>query len=234
MRPMSVMKKLHQKNNNPESMNFKKARFPAGSLESKLNIPSLGNYVPRRDNVLSRTFGKFILFVTGWRMEGEVPNHPKFIIIGAPHTSNWDAVYGFAAIFALRLRINWMAKHTLFKKPFRSLLTWMGGVPVDRTASHGVVDQTIAAFEKREQFIIAITPEGTRKKVNKWKTGFYYIALKAKVPIVMGFLDYSRKALGFGPLIHPTGNIDADMEKIQSFYSKIKPKRPENFNVRIA
>lgn len=196
----------------------------------KLNLPILGDTVPRRGNAFSRAFGKIILYFTGWKFEGAPPDEAKFVIIAAPHTSNWDAFYGLSAVLALGLDARWMAKHTLFKGVVGKLLQWLGGVPIRRDASYGVVHKVGSLFKEKKQFALAITPEGTRKKVKNWKTGFYYIALEASVPIAMGFLDYSRRVLGFGPTLAPSGDLSADFEKFQIFYAKVVARRPEKFN----
>jgi 1-acyl-sn-glycerol-3-phosphate acyltransferase len=164
----------------------------------------------------------------GWRIEMDgVPNLPKFILVGAPHTSNWDFVLTLATFFALSVRISWMAKHTFFRWPFTGLLAWLGGVPVNRTnRDNGIVNQTIEAFNSREKFIIAVMPEGTRSQVRRWKTGFYHIAQGAKVPIVAVRFDYGRKVMGIGPAIEPSGDMTADMARIQSIFATIRGKNP--------
>jgi len=198
-----------------------------------MNIPQLGDAIPSHDNKLVKFLGRAVLQATGWEFKGELPNMPKFIIIGAPHTSNWDAFYGFAALLALGIRIRWMAKHTLFPKPLRGLLIRCGGIPVDRTANHGVVEQINDAVTASSGMILLVTPEGTRKRVEKWKTGFYHMAKLAGIPIVLGFIDYSRKHLGFGPALIPTDDKAEDMMTIRDFYSGVKGKVPENFNENI-
>jgi len=120
-----------------------------------------------------------------------------------------------------------MGKHTLFRPPLGILLKWFGGVPIDRTASHDVVAQSVELFRRSEKLILAVPPEGTRKKVRSWKTGFYYIASGAEVPIAMGFIDYQRKASGIGPLLIPGGDIESDMRVIREFYADIKGKYPD-------
>jgi 1-acyl-sn-glycerol-3-phosphate acyltransferase len=163
----------------------------------------------------------------GWRIEVDVPNLPKAVLVGAPHTSNWDFVLTLVTLFALSVKISWMAKHTFFRWPFNGLLEWLGGVPIDRTIqSDGIVNQTIKAFNSRDKFVIAIMPEGTRTKVRRWKTGFYHIAQGAKVPIVLVRFDYGRKVMGIGPTIEPSGDITVDMAQIQSFFAAIKGKNP--------
>jgi len=196
-------------------------------------VPLLGDNIPQFKNQFVQTISKYILKITGWHIEGTLPNLSKFILIGAPHTSNWDAFYGFAALAAIGLKIKWMAKHTLFPRPIRGLLKSLGGIPVDRRASRGVVQQMIDALQENEKAILLITPEGTRKFVEKWKTGFYHIAVESRLPIQMGFINYANKSLGFGPLIEPTGDMEADLKKIQGFYSKKQGKNPNLFNPKI-
>ena len=169
---------------------------------------------------------RFILGLAGWRMEGQLPSIPKFVLVGAPHTSNWDLPYTLLMAFALKADIRWMGKETLFRKPFRGFFQWLGGIPVKRSQSHNLVEQSIQEFQRNEQLILTIAPSGTRRRVIRWKTGFYHIACGAKVPIVLGFLDYRRKAGGIGPVLYPTGNITDDMQAIRAFYNKITGKHP--------
>jgi len=179
----------------------------------------LSTFLSRISSLLLRLFG--------WRREGELPDIPKYVLIGAPHTSNWDFPFTLAYAFVYRAKVFWMGKETLFRRPFGSLMRWLGGIPIDRTKSQNAVAQTVNIFDNIEQVIMIIAPEGTRKKVKHWKTGFYHIAHEAKVPIVLGFLDFRRKVGGIGPLIFPTGDIGADMEKILDFYRSVMGKRPE-------
>jgi 1-acyl-sn-glycerol-3-phosphate acyltransferase len=148
-------------------------------------------------------------------------------MIAAPHTSNWDLPVMLILAFAFRTKLCWMGKDALFRWPFGALFRWLGGISIDRTKSHNVVAQSIQLFEEKEKVVMAVPPEGTRKKVRYWKTGFYYIATGANVPIALGFIDYRRKAGGFGPVVTPTGDIEADMETIRTFYANISGKRPE-------
>jgi 1-acyl-sn-glycerol-3-phosphate acyltransferase len=168
-----------------------------------------------------------LMKIFGWRMEGEVPGFPKYVLIAAPHTSNWDLAVMLTLAFNFRTRISWMGKDALFRWPFGGLCRWLGGIPIDRSRSHNVVEQSVALFREKEAFVLVVPPEGTRKKVRYWKTGFYYIARDAGVPILLGFIDYGRKKGGFGPVVMPTGDIEADMKTIQSFYAGITGKNPE-------
>jgi 1-acyl-sn-glycerol-3-phosphate acyltransferase len=150
------------------------------------------------------------------------------VIIAAFHTSNWDFPFGLFIAFALGIKIYWVGKDSLFRRPFGPLMRWLGGIPVNRSGSHNMVSRTIQAFQEHEGLYIAIAPEGTRGKASSWKTGFYHIALGAHVPIAMAFLDYRHKAGGMGPLVFPTGNIETDMMKIRDFYAGVTAKYPQD------
>ncbi len=133
------------------------------------------------------------------------------------------------AMTAAGLRLNWIGKHTLFKPPLGWFLKWLGGIPVNRSVSSNFVDQVITFFREREQLIVAISPEGTRKHTDHWKSGFYYIALGARVPLILGFVDYGRRIAGVGKLVELSGETERDLEEIRSFYANITPRYPENF-----
>lgn len=198
-----------------------------------MTIPTLDNTIPQRGNALTRWMGRTVLTLTGWRIHGEFPSHPRFVLIGAPHTSNWDFIHGMAAAFAMGLHFSWMGKHTLFFPPAGYLMRWMGGIPINRSAPLGVVEQMIGRIAKAEAMVLGITPEGTRSDVRRWKTGFYHIAKVARVPIVLGYFDYSRKIIGIGPAFHPGENIDADLQSIEEFYRRhAVGKYPQEIVVR--
>jgi 1-acyl-sn-glycerol-3-phosphate acyltransferase len=167
------------------------------------------------------------LKVFGWRLEGRLPDVDKLVVIAAPHTSNWDLPVLLSVAFALRAKACWLGKHSLFRRPFGFLFRWMGGIPVYRSASQNMVAQSVEMFRNSEKLILTIPPEGTRSKVSYWKTGFYYIAIGAEIPIAMAFIDYKRKASGVGPTLYPTGNIEADMEVIRNFYATVTAKYPD-------
>jgi len=167
------------------------------------------------------------LKVIGWCKEGTLPDIPQYVVIAAPHTTNWDLPITLALAFSFKCNANWMAKDTLFKPPFGTIMKFLGGIPIDRLTSSNVVEQSMQAFRENNKLVLVIPPEGTRKNVKYWKTGFYYIANGANVPIVMGFLDYKRKVGGIGHIFQPTSDIDADMEVFQSFYANISGKYPE-------
>ncbi|NQT55822.1 MAG: lysophospholipid acyltransferase family protein [Desulfobacteraceae bacterium] len=178
-------------------------------------------------NILLRWFSIVALRIAGWRTYGRLPATPKFVLVGAPHTSNWDLPYALFIFFVLRGKIYWLGKESLFRRPHRGFFKWLGGIPIDRSKSKNVVAQSIQQFNQNKTMILTIAPEGTRARVKKWKTGFYHIAHGANVPIALGFLDYRRKLGGIGPSIYPTGNIDADMQTIRAFYDGITGKFPE-------
>lgn len=173
---------------------------------------------------LLRYVSLLFLKILGWKAVGPLPGIPKYVIIVAPHTSNWDLFYGAIIALSLKLDARFMAKQQLFRRPFGPLMRWLGGVPIDRSASHHTVDQVIRQFNGHDRFVLAIAPEGTRRKVKYWRSGFYYIAEGARVPLLLGFLDYTAKTGGAGPLIMPSGDIDHDMKIIRNFYRSVSGK----------
>ncbi len=198
-----------------------------------MHIPQPGAQLPTHRSRWARKLGALVLKLSGWEFVGELPDCPKLVMIGAPHTSNWDALYGFAALLATGLRISWLGKHTLFRWPLRKLIMALGGIPIERSARHGLVEQIVAEFERRDQLVLVLTPEGTRKRVEKWKTGFHAIARQAGAPILLGYLDYGNRRIGFGPAIELSGDMEKDMGRIEDFYRSITGKRPEMFNPSI-
>jgi len=165
-------------------------------------------------------FSTVSLFSMGWKTKGKMPDIKKFVLVAAPHSSNWDFVFFLLIIFNYSISVHWMGKHSMFKWPFKGLLKRLGGVPIDRSGKGKVVQSMVKAFEKSKALIITIAPSGTRGKVTKWKTGFYHIAYQSEVPIVLGFIDYKQKTIGIGPVFTPSGNIDADMTSIKAFYAQ--------------
>lgn len=171
---------------------------------------------------LWKAAGRAYLRFSGWRFEGAFPAEPKVVTIVAPHTSNWDFILGVAIVFAVELRSSWLGKHALFKFPFRRFLHWMGGIPVDRRASHGVVEDCAAAFRDAPALMLSLAPEGTRKGVSQWRTGFYHIALQAGVPIFPVGFDFSEHVVRLMPLFVPSGDLEADLPRIQALFSTVK------------
>ena len=161
---------------------------------------------------------RFILKLTGWQLDEQQPTANRYVLIGYPHTSNWDFVLGMLARGAMDVPLNWVAKHSMFWGPFRPLFIAMGGVPINRAKTSGFIQKNIELFLARENFVLGIMPEGTRTKTDRLKTGFYHIANGADVPIALGYLDYKKKKLGVGKVIKTTGNIESDFEIIKDFY----------------
>lgn len=174
-----------------------------------------------------RRFSVFIYSVNGWTAVQENPPPRKAVIIAAPHTSNWDFLYFFGLTNKLEIKSYWIGKETLFKRPWGGMMRRLGGIPVNRSKSQNMVDAMVREFDRREDFLLTIPPEGTRGTVKQWRTGFYYIALKAKVPLIIGLMDYSKKTGGLGPSFMPSGNYKADMQKLSDFYHSVTPKYPE-------
>jgi 1-acyl-sn-glycerol-3-phosphate acyltransferase len=166
----------------------------------------------------------------GWTSVGTVPTPQRFVLIAVPHTSNWDFPNLLGVTNALGIRAHFMAKTSLFRWPFGGLMRAVGGVPVDRDAAGDMVSQMIAEFAARDEFVLTIAPEGTRGSVDKWRTGFYRIALGAGVPIVCGFMDYAKRVSGVGPVIVPTGDYDADMAPAFAFYAGVTGKHPDRMS----
>lgn len=192
-------------------------------------VPSLGPNVPRRGNALERAFGRAMMRLTGWTFEGGIPDEPKFVMIVAPHTSNWDFFVGLWAYFALGFRASFLAKHTVFVGPVAPFMRWLGGIPVNRSVSRDRVAARIEAFNTNKQMILILAPEGTRKYVPDWKTGFYHVADGAHVPIIPVAFDFEHKVIRIFPMFHTTGNRDADIGALKNLYRGIKGKHPENF-----
>ena len=176
-----------------------------------------------------KLIGRIFLRLTGWEPEGERPDMPKFVLIAAPHTTNWDFPYTIALAAVFGIKIRWMGKHTLFRFPFGGFMRALGGIPVVREKRTNLTDAMADDFKNYQELALTIPAEGTRSRVEYWKSGFYQVALKANVPIVLGYLDYKRKRGGFGPAILPTGDVKADMDRIRAFYADKVGKYPANF-----
>lgn len=161
-----------------------------------------------------RLISKLTMYFSGWRVVGSLPALSKYVIIGAPHTSNWDFLLFLGAIFQLKADVRYMGKAELFRNPFGWFFYWCGGIPVDRSKSAGLVEQMVEACNKSEKFILTIAPEGTRHGVKEWKRGFYHIAKGAGIPLVFAKVDGKKHALHIGQIFHLTDNIEADMNAI--------------------
>ncbi|VXC96722.1 Acyltransferase [Pseudomonas sp. 8Z] len=184
-----------------------------------------GNYLP--PNPLAEWLGRSVLKLMGWRIEGEFPKLDKFVAIGAHHTSNWDFVIFIALKFVLRLNARWFGKHSIFRWPFGGLMRAWGGIAIRRDRQRNTVEQAVQAFRENREFILVLSPEGTRKKVERWKMGFYHIARGAGVPIVMGAVDYRNRRVVIGPTFYPTGDEQADLAAMLAFFRPFEAKKPE-------
>jgi 1-acyl-sn-glycerol-3-phosphate acyltransferase len=172
---------------------------------------------------------KLIFKITGWKALGKPPALKKYIIIGAPHTSNWDFVFGLCAWKLYGLHPRYLIKKEFYVFPLNLLFKYTGGLPVDRSKSNSLTESIVAMFAEREELTAIIPPEGSRKLVKRWRTGFYYVALKAQVPIVMGSMDYKRKETNLSEPFYPTGDIQNDFAVFREFFRHITPKNPEGF-----
>ena len=177
---------------------------------------------------LLRFLAILILRLVGWTSIGSNVSVPKYVLIAAPHTSNWDFPLMLLVVLELRLQLFWMGKHTLFPFPFSGFMKWLGGIPINRAKSHNVVYDIVGQFKRNENYVVLVPPEGTRRRVNEWKTGFYHIANNAGVPILMGYLDAGKKEAGFADFFYPTGELESDMKEIRSFYAEKKGLTAEN------
>lgn len=164
---------------------------------------------------------KSMMRLAGWRVEGALPDLPKFVLVGAPHTSNWDFVLFLGVIFSLRANVRFMGKAELFRFPIGWFFRYCGGVPVDRKKSTGLVEQMVKVSNESEKFILTIAPEGTRHHVQGWKRGFYHIAKSAGIPIVMAIVDGRHKTVRIGQVFHPTEDMEADIKSIQEIFAGI-------------
>jgi 1-acyl-sn-glycerol-3-phosphate acyltransferase len=183
---------------------------------------------------MKKALAKFVLGLFGWKVVGGVPEGiHKCVLIVAPHTSNWDFVVGRLAFYILGVKAKFLIKKELFKPGLGWIFTALGGISVDRSKSSGAVDMVASLFEKYDSLYIVITPEGTRKLVQNWKKGFYYIAQKAKVPIALGFLDYKLREGGITRVLMPTGDYEKDFAEIEEFYRGKHAKDPLKFNLSV-
>ena len=188
-----------------------------------------GSQLPHRGGPVTRWLARTVMRLAGWRMAGTLPDVPRLVMIAAPHTTNWDFPLGIVVMYAAGFRVNFLGKDTLFRPPLGWVMRWLGGRPVNRQAAHGVVEESVRTIQQADRFILALAPEGTRKRVSQWRTGFYRIAERAGLPIVLGYFDYPRKEVGFGPTLWATGDLDRDLAEIQAFYRTKTGKYPENF-----
>ena len=175
-----------------------------------------------------QSIASLALKIFGWNASASVPVPDKCILIGAPHTTNWDFPWTLLGLASMGVRFNWVAKHTLFFWPLGPLLRAIGGIAVDRSQGASFLIRCIDLYNSRQKLILAIAPEGTRSKTKYWKTGFYTIAQRADVPIGLGFIDYPSKTIGIDKILHPSDDIDHDFEIISNYYQGKRGKYPEN------
>lgn len=188
-------------------------------------FPELPPSLPRRGNPLTKALGRTLLALAGWRVEGELPDRRKLVAIVAPHTSNWDFVVGILVVFALGLRVRFLGKHTLFRPPLGGLMRWLGGTPVVRDTPQGAVNDAADMIAREDRVLLGIAPEGTRTRGKPWRSGFYNIALAARVPILPAAFDYPAKALRLFPPFEPTGDYAADLARLQALYADVRGLR---------
>ena len=176
----------------------------------------------------SQVIARRILRLLSWELDVIYPESPKYVLVGAPHTSVWDLLFALLLKHGAGIALYWVGKDTIFRWPLGILMRWLGGIPVNRRSRNNFVQQVVDIFDQSDELVIGIAPEGTRSNAKYWKTGFYYIALGAGVPIALGFIDYGNKSVGIGPTLIPTGDIEADFVHIEQFYADIKGKYPES------
>jgi len=198
-------------------------------LLADLRVPEVGPNVQRAHGRVAAALGRFLMRLSGWRFEGEIPDLRKMVLIVVPHTSNWDFLVGLMAKFALRLGGTFIGKHTLFRWPLGVFMRAMGGIPVDRRAAVGFASEVGRVLRDADKMTVVLAPEGTRKLIPQWRSGFYRIAMEAGTPILPVGFDYSRKVVFFAPLFHPTGNYDKDLQQLRSYYRPEMGKKPENY-----
>ncbi|MEN8162073.1 MAG: 1-acyl-sn-glycerol-3-phosphate acyltransferase [Myxococcota bacterium] len=178
---------------------------------------------------MRRALARAWLRMMGWEPEGEAPTAERFVLIAAPHTSNWDLIYLLAFAELYGVRVSWMGKHQLFRPPLGALFRALGGIAIRRHERGDRVALMAEEFASRERFALVVPTEATRGWTPHWKSGFYHIARRAEVPIVMGFLDYQRRRGGFGPALLASGDVKRDMDQVRAFYTDKVGKYPEKF-----
>ena len=195
----------------------------------RVNVPAIGAQVPRRGNALSTWLATTLMRLTGWRFEGAFPDVPNCVLIVAPHTSNWDFPVGVMAMYALGIRGTFLGKHTLFRFPLGVLMRFLGGVPVDRAAAGDVVGETVRHVQSHPATLIVLSPEGTRSRTTRWKSGFYRIAERAQIPIFPVGFDFPRKTIVFHPLFTVTGEMERDVATLRRLYRAEMARYPGNY-----
>ena len=193
-----------------------------------MNSLKLGSKIPKKGNAITAALGRWVFKLMGWKIEGEIPNQPQIIIAVAPHSSNLDFIVAMAAVLSLRLHVSYLAKHTLFKFPLGHLLSALGGIPVNRNSSQGLVGKMVEQFEAHPQLVLGIAPEGTRGKTKRWKKGFAVIAQATNVPVLPALLDYKTKSIRFEALITDVSDVDKTIATMQIYAQSATPKNQNN------
>ncbi len=176
---------------------------------------------------MGRRLARLVLGLRGWRLSGEAPDLPKYVIVFAPHTCNWDLLLGMLAARGYGIRASWLGKDTIFRWPVAAFLRRLGGIPVHRNRHGGIVGQAVAAFAEADSMVLGLTPEGTRRRASYWKSGFYHIGAGAGVPIVLASQDRPTRRIALGPALVPSGNVRRDMETVRAFYAGTRGIHPE-------
>ena len=174
-----------------------------------------------------RKIGRFGINISGWAVKGQVPDEERIVIIAAPHTSNWDFILAMLAIFGLNIKLRWLGKHSIFKPGFKKFFEWLGGIPVYRDNPSTLIENVVDIVKKEKSIVIAMTPEGTRKKVKRWKTGFLRIAKQTQSKILLISIDAPTKSIEIGKIFNPTGDSEEDLEFIQKYYSSFRGINPQ-------
>lgn len=196
-----------------------------------LSSENLGVNVPRRHGKLGQKLAKSFNRLTGWKTTGTIPDITQAVVIGVPHTSNFDGVFALPLLIALDIKLSILGKKELFDVPILSqFLTWSGVIPIDRSKKGSVLQSSLDKFATGEPLFLGLSPEGTRGYTTTWKTGFYYLAVGANVPIIAASLDYAKKELRFLPPFYPTGDIDADLPQIYALFKDVHPKHPKRLS----
>jgi 1-acyl-sn-glycerol-3-phosphate acyltransferase len=190
--------------------------------------PELPDNLPRHQLPKWQKVARWLLKTLGWQVRGELPNVKKLVVAVAPHTSNWDFVLTMAASLAMGVQISFLGKHSIFVWPLKKWLLAFGGIPVERSQHHGMVGQIVQEFAKRDQLIFGVSPEGTRKKVERWKSGFWHIAREAQVPIQLVGIDFASKQIVFGPTLTASADFASDLAQMRVFFQQMTAKYPEN------
>ncbi|MEM5517895.1 1-acyl-sn-glycerol-3-phosphate acyltransferase [Henriciella sp. AS95] len=181
---------------------------------------------------LMRNLAALMLAVTGWKLEGDWPQDAeKAVLVAAPHTSNWDGLWMIFAAAYYRVKLRWMGKKSLVDHPLGWFVKWLGCVPVDRKSASDIVEQTAAAFAESDRLTLAVAPEGTRSAMTEWKSGFYRIAIKAGVPLIITVLDYGTRTVKIAGLFQPTGDYQADLPLIKAYYANAEGRHKGNFSL---